>query len=502
MSLIETRILKLKTISPIHIKGKDIDYGQGFVRRDEQTAYAVDINKLAEFLVAQSNDLTLVENYLLRFEESIKSRQKDGFTIEKFLSDNNIYHCKNNTVHKNKLIEADVFKSVVNAIKETDFIKNGYSKAYIPGSSIKGMIRTAVMFKIAEKLKNEAETNKVKDFLENISNKIIEFETAAKGKDKREINILKGKFSKELQEFIFQTTKFISPKAETVNKANRDFFRCIKVKDSSEIQNFKRVNIFVTSMKKAKKSNEIIKEDLTDKIGKLVSIEESVAVEYQNKSYDFTNKVYRNNIELLKKNIDKFIFIKEFSSDKVKDFEIIEGTNIASNTESNNAIRNYSLGYKLDKNTKEENKPIEFDAEVFEGGTTIEISIDHSILDSFRKDRIPFKNIDELLNIINDFGNKVWKFEKTFFDNCNDDNLNLAEIRTFYQKEHKNIFRLGWGTGLSGLTLLMLLKEDKQKEMRNRLFIDREDFPAPKSRKLIFENEQPNLPLGWMTYEY
>jgi hypothetical protein len=44
----------------------------------------------------------------------------------------------------------------------------------------------------------------------------------------------------------------------------------------------------------------------------------------------------------------------------------------------------------------------------------------------------------------------------------------------------------------------LLLPEELRKKMRNLLFTDRNDAPAPKSRKIIDHNEKPFYSMGWL----
>jgi CRISPR-associated protein Csm5 len=58
--------------------------------------------------------------------------------------------------------------------------------------------------------------------------------------------------------------------------------------------------------------------------------------------------------------------------------------------------------------------------------------------------------------------------------------------------------RLGWGGGLLSTSVSLLLPEELRKKMRNLLFTDRNDAPAPKSRKIIDHNEKPFYSMGWL----
>lgn len=57
-------------------------------------------------------------------------------------------------------------------------------------------------------------------------------------------------------------------------------------------------------------------------------------------------------------------------------------------------------------------------------------------------------------------------------------------------------FRIGWGIGLLGTSVSLLLPEGILRDIRNSLFIDREETPAPKSRKTVLTPGGPTS-LGW-----
>lgn len=61
-------------------------------------------------------------------------------------------------------------------------------------------------------------------------------------------------------------------------------------------------------------------------------------------------------------------------------------------------------------------------------------------------------------------------------------------------------FRLGWGIGMLGTSVSLLLPPQVVGEIRNALFVDRGDAPAPKSRKTVLATAG-NHSLGWCFVE-
>ena len=62
-------------------------------------------------------------------------------------------------------------------------------------------------------------------------------------------------------------------------------------------------------------------------------------------------------------------------------------------------------------------------------------------------------------------------------------------------------FRIGWGTGLLGTSVDSLLPEKIRQHLRNTLFTERGDTPAPKSRRLIVRKQEEEKGLGWLKAE-
>jgi len=138
---IERRTVKLNAITPLHIKGKNIDYGQGFVRRDNYFAYAIDHTKLGKYLLIKNK----LEFYLEEVDRLISCRKFKEFDFQKFLKIHRLYDIDKPETHR-ELIEAGVFKGIVESTNDKQFIRDGMQRPFIPGSSIKGFIRVAYIY--------------------------------------------------------------------------------------------------------------------------------------------------------------------------------------------------------------------------------------------------------------------------------------------------------------------------------------------------------------------
>jgi len=140
--MIERRTVKLAAITPLHIKGKDIDYGQGFVRRDNYSAYAIDHTKLSKYLLSKNK----YEVYLEEVDRLISRRKFKDFDFQKFLKLHHLYDIDKPETH-DELIKAGVFKGIVESTNDKQFVRDGMQRPFIPGSSIKGFIRVAYIYK-------------------------------------------------------------------------------------------------------------------------------------------------------------------------------------------------------------------------------------------------------------------------------------------------------------------------------------------------------------------
>ena len=147
--------------------------------------------------------------------------------------------------------------------------------------------------------------------------------------------------------------------------------------------------------------------------------------------------------------------------------------------------------------------------ECFHGETTIEVSIDHEILDSFKRGGVtpPFSDLKSLIKFCQDFAQAQWKAEQRFHaTHTSGAGLNLGAIKTFYadtDNKTRATLRVGWGTGMLGTTVSLLLDEDTRVRLRNEVVSadgGNRPQPAPKSRRFVLENNQPAYPLGWIEF--
>ncbi len=75
----------------------------------------------------------------------------------------------------------------------------------------------------------------------------------------------------------------------------------------------------------------------------------------------------------------------------------------------------------------------------------------------------------------------------------------VLTLGSFYSNTGKKpSLRLGWGTGLLGMTVCGLLDNSLLQRLRNEVFVDRQGAPVPKSKRVCVNGNKAINPLGWI----
>lgn len=127
----------LTTVTPIHVgNGKALSPYTDYVIDDQGTIYVMDSQKLNTELARLENSEDVIDQFVQRVMGSAHSR--NTYSLKRFLEDYGIDYPR---------LARSVWKTTADIgneeIQET--IKSG-SRPYIPGSSIKGAIRTALLY--------------------------------------------------------------------------------------------------------------------------------------------------------------------------------------------------------------------------------------------------------------------------------------------------------------------------------------------------------------------
>lgn len=305
-------------------------------------------------------------------------------------------------------------------------IRNGFGRLYIPGSSIKGAIRTAIAYYL---LKNSEQYNapvQVSAIEKQLRQKLDsgEFQNRFKHKfadDRLLMNDLFENFSLQYK----HESQIYSPSLKT--GPNTDFMRAIHVTDSQPL----------------------LEKTLTNKKGKKQTF----------------------NIPV----VSEVVISSHFSDGKAKSRASIYA----------------ELAYNV--------------------RAQFTITLDTEMLSWFRHKegmKLPFKNLDELLNICQDFAQEQWNNEVKYWENIgnnrhNNKTLDFDLVWDKYYSKAKCPYslRLGWGTGMLGTTVNSLFNDELRSEIRDTCSFNKAPgFEAPKSRRTVM-NKQGDIcyPLGWVT---
>ena len=147
MNIFETKKIRLKTKSPIHIGSYEQRISQFEFIRDGQYIYPVSEDRLAVFL----QEKNLISDY-------VNAIEKDGnkFDLRLFFKNKKISLNKTEdleTISNKRKIK--ILGDASNLQEFKPFIKDGFGAVYLPGSSIKGVIRTALLYNALKTLKKD-----------------------------------------------------------------------------------------------------------------------------------------------------------------------------------------------------------------------------------------------------------------------------------------------------------------------------------------------------------
>ena len=309
--------------------------------------------------------------------------------------------------------------------KITDFrpmIRNGVGELYLPGTSIKGAIRTAIAYhllKHPDKYGVPQET------------RVSEIETQLR----QRMGELKRK-AKFIDDELFMDTLFSDFQLKyqgklargKTSKPNTDFMRAVQVTDSAPI----------------------LASQIVNKRGQTVHRNSAVAVEV--------------------------IVSSRFDNMKAK--------------------YRASLYVEMVRNLR----------------TEFTIGIDSEMLSWFHDRggmKIPFKNVEDLLKICQEFAADQWEAESFYWQgiknnpNAAGKNLDFSNIRNFYETEKCPFsLRMGWASGMFGTTVNLCLDEGLVEEIRDTCGIAAPNFEAPKSRRTVVDgNGEIKYVPGWVNFK-
>lgn len=199
--------LKLKVLTPVHI-GSGETIGKNEYVIDGNRVYILDMYKLFKGLTKL--------NALSKYENAVMSMNR--FNLYKFFMDNNI---TKNTYKAWTEYSFEIPEDAdIKTMNITACIKDAYHKPYIPGSSLKGALRTAVTV-------NEILDGKAKKYSQMVKDEIPNL----KGR-KSDMSYVESKMDVEL----FHTLKLLDKKPKDTNNAVNSVFKGLKISDSTPVE--------------------------------------------------------------------------------------------------------------------------------------------------------------------------------------------------------------------------------------------------------------------------
>lgn len=438
--LYEAYRLELETVSPILISGgsAESEYGTGYIKHDNRV-YIVQWSALQKYLLKYKKvDIEKIEEIckLICNPHLLGDNgQKKDINMRRILE----------TAGINVLDDIEYIKKIASGVTILSdeegirkFICNAKGEAYIPGSSIKGALKNGYMG-------NRIYKNKFRD--KSIKSKLCKnIENLAINKD---------------------TTKSFRKECNFLDKESVE-----KIKE--QLAQLKQEN------EKLEKEYHRLKKRLPIEIGVVskIKLNENEScnpawVKRLNRKYEklFFKKVYSNMA-----NFDFFKGIKIFDSQKI---DVFSG-NMRVLSIQNGELKKKRIG----------NDAIQY----YEGKFEIDITIDKRIINSFNTGF----NLFDFMQEVYFYYNQVWKEEIQFYAKyCRDDEY--KNVLYFYKEmEHKNLLRIGWGSGYLSTTLGTGFDDKTRKHIRNVFIQNHPSSIAPKSRKIIIDKDGLAKPFGWV----
>lgn len=384
--------VRLTTLTPLHIGGREGALNPLEYVIFEGRCYVVSESKLSAALQEQGK----IDAFYTWFTGRDKPSLRD------FLRDHAL-------LSAGFLRRITAYSSVVSPARvERDLrpcVRDAFSRPFLPGTGIKGAIRTAFFYKVLKDLKAEQRKKILEDF---VSSRLQEYRQDPRGQ--RGLRWFQDRFkqwfAQRLEADFFQ--KFTLREGQRRYDPHTDLFRCLRVTDSTTLD----------------------------------------------------------------PNVTRVEEIKIFSA------------------RSPESPKRWSLY-----------------AECIPAGQSFEfeVSVDEGMLAEFgqRNPRtwfgLEFSSLGELLHnplgVWTEMGRDLREREAQFFAR----ELRLPDALP--DSRGRPLVRLGWGAGLLGTSVDMLLPENLLQEVRNTLFTERGTAPAPKSRRLVIQERNRQISLGWLSTE-
>lgn len=204
---------------------------------------------------------------------------------------------------------------------------------------------------------------------------------------------------------------------------------------------------------------------------------------------------------------------------KVSDSEPIIETRVTSKTGKKNPV-NFCIVAEVIVSSKFSDNLAKYKASIYAEmvrnvNTEFTLTLDPEMLSWFQNKeemKLPFNNLDELLQICQDFAQEQWDYEHDYWDaiknhknnaHASGKRLDFSFIREFYEPENcPYTLRLGWGSGMTGTTVGLCFDDDLRAELRDICGRPAPGFEAPKSRRTVMNsNGEIKWVPGWVKFK-
>lgn len=380
MSVFERKRLRLIAKSPIHIGSVEQRITRFDFIHHGQYVYPISIDRLSVFLHKKN----LIDSYVTAVE-----REGNRFKLDEFLRSKGVKIKTEDLEMLSNRRKIRVLADISRIQEFRPFIRDGFGVPYIPGTSIKGVIRTALLYGI---LKNLKETNK--DEFEKIENKIsddIDREMTNEPRRRNKREFFKWANERWLEGFVLRN-KTRSP--------NTDWLKMLHISDAYSVGSTETVLIPANILKR----------------------------ENNGWAYKMENNLNKTTI-----------WVECIPENTIYEFDVLW---------------------------------------------------DKKLLEEFKRENSEIYLPDTLSGIfeqVQSWARDVFEFEKNF--------SKTHDLNKWYQNTFSN-FRIGFGSGMTSTTMIILFNENLRKKIRNYAGINRRDNIAPKSRRVWLKELRP-IPFGW-----
>jgi len=394
--MMESIKLRLKTLVPVRIGSYIGQISTYDYVVSGNSCHVISDEKLSLFL--SENDLS---------DEFIRDIKKQGknFNMEGFLSRHGVR--SESGLERLAGYTVQVHENA-RPLQLLPMIRDVNSMPYIPGSSIKGAMRTAVLYSMLKRMRESEYLRFQSRFIDEVNSKIESIRRDSRGSNISEKQ--RKRFFIDIEQKLtnhFDFENFFRRGYEYKHDPHTDIFRCLKVSDA-------------------------------------------LPVEMDCRVYDFRVLDKQNDGSLA---FESPIFAEAISPGSVFEFQI---------------------------------------------------SWDSWLVERFRKlnEDIPLGGLKDVIDSCKEFTTDQVRWESEFFRNCNRRLKDPARIISELDGMEADL-RLGWGSGLTGASLSMLLPDELRLELRD-LFYRRHASGVnefPKSRRVLVEREEPASLLGFCRLE-